>query len=198
MKTLKSQTMKKLVFFLIAGLVASCSTDDIDDRTAAEDTLAHAEYSLKKASSPVQIIHDLKTQHAGGSYSVQQIIALLEVAAFKNEAFNAMASKGYQPVTAWEINYLLENPFNNTVAALPYSQHLKSTLLEIISNSYTGQNQQGLGTSEALIANTCNALYDTGDDTDRDARVIAYAYGYQKSEANAVMYAAIITVLVNQ
>lgn len=198
MKTLKSQTMKKLVFFLIAGLVASCSTDDIDDRTAAEDTLAHPEYSLKKASSPVQIIHDLKTQHAGGSYSVQQIIALLEVAAFKNEAFNAMASKGYQPVTAGEINYLLENPFNNTVAALPYSQNLKSTLLEIISNSYTGQNQQGLGTSEALIANTCNALYDTGDDTDRDARVIAYAYGYQKSEANAVMYAAIITVLVNQ
>jgi len=198
MKTLKSRTMKKLVFFLVAGLVASCSTDDIDDMSVAEDNLAHTEYSLKKAGSPVQIIHDLKTQHDGGNYSVQQIIALLEVAAFKNEAFSAIASKGYQPVTELEINYLLESPFSNTVEALSYSQNLKSTLLEIISNSYTGQNQQGLGASEALIAHTCTALYDTGDDNDRDARVIAYAYGYQKSEANAVMCAAIITVLAGQ
>jgi len=195
MKTIKSRTMKKLAFFLIAGLVASCSSDDI---LTTESSTANSEYSLKKASNAVQIIHDLKTQHTEGNYSVEQIIALMETAAFKNSAFNAIASKGYEPITALEINYLLENPLSNTVTALPYSQNLKNTLLEIISNTYTGQNSQGLGEYEMMMAHTCNVLYDTGDDTDRDARVIAYAYGYQKSEANAVMFTAIITVLLHQ
>ncbi len=195
MKTLKSRTMKKLVFFLIAGLAVSCNSDEM---YITESPIANTEYSLKKTSSAIQIIHDLKTQHPQGNYTVGQIIDLLETAAFKNSAFNAMASKGYEPITASEINYLLENPISSTIAELPYSQSLKNTLLTIISNSYTGQNLQSLGEYEMMMAHTCNALYDTGDDNDRDARVIAYAYGYQTSEANAVMFAAIITVLSHQ
>lgn len=188
--------MKKVSVLLVAILAISCSEDQIPD---VENSKPLENVAFRKGDDVIQLIDGLVATHSNSIYTVPQLIESIEKEAFKNNAFNDIANKGYEQITESEIILLSTNSLSQTITATNYSQQVKSALNNILDDNSSNNLLQGLQTNaEIELIKTCISLFDTGDDNDRGVRTIGFAYGNETSQANGIIIAAIMTILANQ
>ena len=193
--------MKK--FFMSAAalslLLMSCSNDD-SITTAKDMEKNHFGYTAKQQHSLLTVITEVENGCKAITEQGTALINAVESKAFSTPAFIAIADESYTTPTLAELSNLEQSP-QLQIMQMGYRTAVKEQLLLIAENkvteSYTGNTLYSKDEQELL--ETCRIMDDnkSGNGHVRDAGIrtrMAFAYGYQKSKANAVL----MTVLANR
>ena len=193
--------MKKIYLYAVAlsSVFAGCSSDTlVEDNMATNTNIA---YKAKTQSSLAELVTEISTGCKDITFTdAESLIASVEYEAFKSRDFRELAAQGYGTPTPGDWNYISDTAKSDIINRLSYSPAVKSYLYAIIVDnqgfSESFFENSSLTGYEKQLLETCRLLNDYGDDKDldNDMRPIAFAYGYQTSEANAVIMAIISSV----
>lgn len=196
--------MKKIYLYAVAlSLVfAGCSSDTlVEDNMTTNTNIA---YKAKTQSSLAELVTEISTGCEDITFTdTESLIASVEYEAFKSRAFRELAVQGYDTPTPDDRDYISDTAKSDIINGLSYSPAVKSYLYAMVvdnqrfsesffeNSSLTGYEKQLLETCR-LLSNEDNGGGNTNDWG--NIRPLAFAYGYQTSEANAVIMAVISSV----
>lgn len=180
------------IFFLSATalglLLVSCSIDDTNHTTDVQPFA----YMAKQQTDLVMIISEVQNKCKEIDKQGAELIAEVEAMAIQLPLFRAIVDENYKSPTIAELNAPLE------IAQLSCRSEVKDQLLQItegrVTKSYAGntafsKNEQELLETCWLMENNGGGDSHWGNSGTRG--IIAFAYGYQQSRANAVIMAVL-------
>lgn len=192
--------MKKIYLYAVAlSLVCTaCNSDELIE----EESAVRMVYKTIKTSSLTGMIQAIEEdcRDITGT-NAQSIINAVESKAFLNTAFAELTQKGYSMLSVSDWSYISETDTAEIIDGLSYSATVKGYLYAMLTNdqkfSESYFSSVTLSDSERELLETCRVLSDNGDKDkdDGDIRPIAFAYGYQTSQANAVVLAVVSGVI---
>lgn len=192
--------MKKIYLYVVAlSLVfAGCNSDTLN-----EDNIIPKTTNMIKTQSSLA---DLITEISGSCKDIdvkdlESLIPMVEQEAFKNKEFRKLTVEGYSTPTTNDLEYISITSKKRIINEMAYSSLVKNYLhAMIIDQQKFSENffeKPFLSDEEKQLLETCRLFNNHDDDDDRvsDKKPIAFAYGYQTSEANGVFMAVIMSLL---
>lgn len=187
-KVFLSATALSLVFM-------SCSNDDFmaESANSTKDVQTLA-YMARQQTDLTTVINEVQNKCRGINGQGTALITAVEETAMQISSFEALVDENYKTPTLDELN----TPAG--IAQMSYRTEVKEQLLlllnERVTTSYLSNNAYNENEQELL--ETCRLLGDNGggngDWGDSGTRnIIAFAYGYQQSRANAVIMAVLVS-----
>lgn len=194
--------MKKIYLYAVAlsSVFAGCSSDTlVEDNMTTTTNIA---YKAKTQSSLAELVTEISDGCKDITFTdTESLIASVEYEAFKNRAFRELAMQGYDTPTPDDWEYISDTAKSSIISGLAYSSLVKDYLYAMVINNekFSGSffDKAYLTAYEQELLETFRLLNDNGGDKDNDdgdRRPIAFACGYQVSEANGVLMAVIMSL----
>ena len=189
--------MKKIYICAVIGLLfASCSTDE---EIQTESTKYLNEVRTMTTANWLNVITSIEQacEDKTSYFSPKQMISQVESKAFTNPSFVAMIDSSHLTPTETELKSVMNidetqliNSMNFSITAKSY---LKQCLVDKKGWSVSPEENPQLSTREVELLKFIQDINDPDDDWN-GRKPLAFAYGYQNSDARAVLFA----VLANQ
>lgn len=193
--------MKK--YYLYAAILSlvfvGCSSDNLieDDIISKPIVINKTQKSL--ADLITEISHSCKDIDFK---DIENLIGLVELEAFKNMEFYQLTMEGYSTPTFDDLEYLSSTSKKIIINEMTYSSLVKNYLYAMIVDqqrfSESFLDNPSLPDYEKHLLEACRLLNyyeDKNNDKVKDIRPLAFAYGYQTSEANGVIMAVLMSLL---
>lgn len=197
----KKNSLLLLCALALSWVVAGCSSETLFEDNEITTTESNS-YKMRTSNSLVDLILEINENLEYPTFATtSSIITTVEEEALKNRQFIELILQGYTTPTSSEWDYINNTDKTTFLNGLSYSLEAKSFLYTILNNNSTSDNfyeNSNLSAPEKTLLEACKILstQDIGDNGDNDKvrRIVAFAYGYQTSTANAVVMALISTV----
>lgn len=197
----KKNSLLLLCALALSWVVAGCSSETLFEDNEITTTESNS-YKMRTSNSLVDLILEINENLEYPTFATtSSIITTVEEEALKNRQFKELILQGYTTPTSSEWDYINNTDKTTFLNGLSYSLEAKSFLYTILNNNSTSDNfyeNSNLSAPEKTLLEACKILstQDIGDngDDDKVRRIVAFAYGYQTSTANAVVMALISTV----
>ncbi len=188
--------MKKIYICALLGLLfVSCSTDDGKNEVGQQalevqnGTQTNWESTIAGIENSCELFNDYVT--------TKVMISKVEGEAFANVNFLAMVTNSYVTPTESELTKVMTLDAGQLINGMNYSVTVKTYMKDLLVNKQAWAiNPEANPALQAKDVKLLNFLKDINDPDDEwnTRKPLAFAYGYQKDEARAVVFA----VLSNQ
>lgn len=183
--------MKKIYICAVFGLLfASCSTDEGQMEPVKYSNEVHSITTSNWLSVMTSI--EQAAQDKTSYYGTKQMVSHVEGKALANAGFVAMMDASYLAPTESEIKTIMMADKTQLINAMNYSTtakaYLKQLLVDNKSWAVSPETNSALSAREVQLLQFAKEINDPDDEWNR-LRPLAFAYGYQNSDARAVVFA---------
>lgn len=185
--------MKKIYICAVFGLLfASCSTDDGQTEPLKYTNEVHAVTPTNWLSVMTSVESAVENQ---SSYTdLKEMIAHVESNALATAGFVAMLDASYKTPKAFEVKNVMHTDQAKLIGGLNYSATAKTYLNELIVDkkawAVSPEANPLLSAKEVKLLQFVKDINDP-DDEWNGRKPLAFAYGYQTSDATAIVYAVL-------
>lgn len=184
--------MKKIYICAVFGLLfASCSTDEGQTEPVKYSNEVHSVTTTNWLNVMASI--EQASQDKASYNSTKQMMSHVESKALANAGFIAMMNVSYLAPTESEVKTVMNTDQAQLINAMNYSATAKTYLKQLLVDrkewAVSPETNSALSAREVQLLQFAKEINDPDDEWNR-LRPLAFAYGYQNSDARAVLFAA--------
>ncbi len=185
--------MKKIYICAVFGLLfASCSTD-VEKSEIAQQSV---EVQHGTQANWGGMITEIENSFVGVNdfISAKYLISQVETKAYTNTDFLAVVTSSYLTPTELELKNVMTSDMTQLINGMNYSATMKMYMKDLLVNNQSWavspEANPSLKVSDVRVLNFLKEINDP-DDEWNTRKPLAFAYGYQKDEARAVVFAVL-------
>lgn len=183
--------MKKIYICAVFGLLfASCSTDEGQTEPVKYANEVHS-VTTSDWSNVITSIEQA-AQDKTSYYSTKQMVSHVESKALANAGFVALIDSSYLAPTESEVKMVMNTDETQLINAMNYSATAKTYLKQLLVDNkpwaVSPEANALLSAREVQLLQFAKEINDPDDDWN-GRKPFAFAYGYQNSDARAVLFA---------